>query len=491
MSRRALLAASLATLAATSAPCAEPGPDNGAWARFEDPAGAAAARAIVASDLPGDASIGSLAVDAGLLVVTGRLGDEHGSRWTTLGTEIAPPSGRGAADLRGATALRIQLASAVPRLLRVRLKGGDPQIASTGCYPVMIQQVTPTLIDYTIPLSAFTTPGWCGANAATVEQTLPAVERLEVTANDGPVGVVDFRIGHIDFLAETAPDPATPAEPDGRWRLAWGDDFDGAPGAPASPSHWLPDGDVSQDGRGHVALRPRPRAGLRATPGNALQSGRVEVRLRLPAAGADGVAPGMRLALQGLAPDAGAIVMLESDPRGRGLATGVDGPGAAAHAQRLRTPLAAPLDAGFHTIACEWDAGRIRWFIDGTLAQESRRDELPATAWAGIDRHPLALAVSVDEPADRRATAASDPRAALVLDEVRLWQRDDAAASAAPVLAGNRAATPASPVTVATAAATARRRLAAPPQQAAAAASTPSKHVVCEHSARYELMLCY
>ena len=489
MSRRALLAASLAALAATSAPCAEPGSDNGAWARFEDPAGAAAARAIVASDLPGDASIGSLAVDAGLLVVTGRLGDEHGSRWTTLGTEIAPPSGRGAADLRGATALRIQLASAVPRLLRVRLKGGDPQIANTGCYPVMIQQVMPTLIDYTIPLSAFTTPSWCGANAATVEQTLPAVERLEVTANDGPVGAVDLRIGHIDFLTEAEPEPATPAEPDGRWRLAWGDDFDGAPGAPASPSRWLPDGDVSQDGRGHVALRPRPRAGLRATPGNTLQYGRVEVRLRLPAASADGVTPGVRLALQGLAPDAGAIVMLESDPHGRGLATGVDGPGAAARAQRLRTPLAA-LDAGFHTVACEWDAERIRWFIDGTLAQESRRDELPAAAWAGIDQRPLALAVTVDEPADRRA--ASDPRAALVLDEVRLWQRDDAAAAAAPVLAGGRAATPATPVTVATAtAAVARRRLVAPPQQAAAPASAPSKHVVCEHSARYELMLCY
>lgn len=481
MCRHALLAASLAAMAATSARAADTGPDNGAWARFEGPAAAATARAVVASDLPGDATIASLAVDAGLLVVSGRLGNDHGSRWTTLGTEIAPASGRGATDLRGSTALRIQLASAVPRMLRVRLKGGDPQLANSGCYPVMIQQVTPTLVDYTIPLSAFSTPSWCGANAATVEQTLPAVERVEVTANDAPAGAVDFRIGHIDFLAETDATPA--AEPDGLWRLAWGDDFDGAPGAPASPARWQPEGDVSQDGRGHLALRPRARAdgrveraALRATPSGSLLSGRVEVRLRLPAAGADGVAPGVRLALQGLAADAGAIVMLESDPRGRGFASGVDGPGA--RAQRLRTPLAAPLDAGFHTVACEWDADRIRWFVDGALAQESRRDELPAATWAGIDQRPLALDVSID----------ADARASLLLDEVHLLQRDDAGTAAAPALAAARGGASSPPVAVATAT---RRRPVAAPQQSAAAASAPSKHVVCEHSARYELMLCY
>jgi len=494
MRRRATLPALLAVAAATSAMAAGSRPDDGAWARFDDVTSASSARAIVASDLPGDAAISSLGVDRGLLVVTGSLGNDHGSRWTTLGAEIASSAGRGAVDLRGSTALRIRLGSAVPRLLRVRLKGPDPQIANAGCYPVVIQQTTTTLTDYTIPLEAFSTPSWCGANAATVEQTLPEVERVEVTANDAPAGTVEFRVGHIDFLAETAPPPtapAAPAEPDARWRLAWGDDFDGAPGAAASSARWQPDGDVSQDGRGHLTLRPharadgRPeRAALRATLANSMLYGRVEVRLRVPDAGPADALTAVHLALQGLAPAAGAIVMLESDPRGSSFAVGLDVPGTPARGQRVRAPLAMPPDAAFHTIACEWEPDRIRWFVDGALAQERRRDEPIPAAWAGIEQRPLALEVS--------AGADGDGRAALVLDEVRVWQRDDLAALAAPVLAALRGGTPAPPVVVAAAA---RRRPAPAPAPVAAAtpvaSSAPSKRVVCEHSARYELMLCY
>ncbi len=491
MRRRVLLTALLAATAAAPALPAEPRPDDGAWARFDDLDSASAARAIVASDVPGDAAISSLAVDGGLLVVTGSLSDAHGSRWTTLGTEIAPASGPGAVDLRGSTALRIRLASAVPRMLRVRLKGGDPQLGNTGCYPVVMQQATPTLTDYTIPLSAFSTPSWCGPNAPTVDQTLPAVERVEVTANDTPAGAVDLRIGHIDFLAE-AP-AAAPAEPDGRWRLAWGDDFDGAPGAPASPARWQPDGDVAQDGLGHLALRPRPhadgwaaRTALRATPANTLLYGRVDVRLRVPA-DAGGVPSTVRLALQGATADAGAIVLLEGDAHGA-FATGLDAPGAPSRTTRLRAPLATPLDAGFHTITTEWEPDRIRWFVDGALAQERRRDELPANTWSGIDQRPLALDVSIVANGDRHAGAADDARAALVLDEVRVWQRDDLVAAAAQVLGTAHGGAPAPQVAVAAAP---RRRPVTTAANNSAAAPAPAKHVVCEHSARYELMLCY
>jgi len=493
MRRRATLPALLAVAAATSALAAGSRPDDGAWARFDDAGSASTARAIVASDLPGDAAISSIGVDRGLLVVAGSLGTDHGSRWTTLGAEIASSAGQGAVDLRGSTALRIRLGSTVPRLLRVRLKGPDPRIASAGCYPVVIQQTTPVVTDYTIPLEAFSTPSWCGANAATVEQTLPEVDRVEVTANDDPAGAVEFRVGRIDFLAEAAPAPAAPAvpaEPDARWRLAWGDDFDGAPGAAASPARWQPLGDVSQDGRGHLTLRPharadgRPeRAALRATLANSLLYGRVEVRLRVPEAAAPDAPTAVRLALQGLAPDAGAIVMLESDPRGSSFAVGLDVPGTPARSQRVRAPLAVPADAAFHTVACEWEPDRIRWFVDGALAQERRRDEPTAAAWAGIEQRPLALEVSAGADGSGRAT--------LVLDEVRVWQRDDLVAAAAPALAALRSGTPAPPVV----AAAAKRRPAPAPAPVAAAtpvaSSAPSKRVVCEHSTRYELMLCY
>ncbi|MFL6698236.1 MAG: family 16 glycosylhydrolase [Vitreoscilla sp.] len=482
MHRRSLLPALLAIAAATSALPAEPNLADRTWARFEDSAGPAPSHPIVASDVPGDAALSSLDVQGGLLVVTGTLGTDHGSRWTTLGAEISPSAGPGAVDLRGSTALRIRLASAVPRMLRVRLKGGDPRIANAGCYPVVIQQATPTPVDYTIPLAAFGTPGWCGANAATVEQTLPAVERVEVTANDAPAGAVDFRVGRIDFLAE----PPV-AEPDGRWHLAWGDDFDGAPGASPSPARWQTEGDVVQDGRGHLALHARmrsdgkpARAVLHATAANALVYGRIDVRLRLPASAGGAPGAALRLALQATVGDAGAIVLLEGEPGGGALAAGLDAAGGRARATHIRAALPMPPDGGFHTVSCEWEPDRIRWFVDGALVQERQRADELATTWNAFAQRPLALELSVRPDGDGRA-GTDDTGAALLIDAVQVWQRDDLAAAAAtgPV-----------PVRGSVVAAAARRR-AAPGSPPAAAASAPSRHVVCEHSTRYELMLCY
>lgn len=483
MHRRSLLAALLAIATATSALPAEPHLADRTWARFEDPSGPAASHPIVASDVPGDAALSSLGVQGGLLVVTGVLGTDHGSRWTTLGAEISPSASHGAVDLRGSTALRIRLASAVPRMLRVRLKGGDPQIANAGCYPVVIQQATPVPVDYTIPLAAFGTPGWCGVNAATVEQTLPAVERVEVTANDAPAGAVEFRVGRIDFLAE----PPAP-ESDERWHLAWSDDFDGAAGALPSSARWQTEGDVLQDGFGHLALQARTRsegkasrAVLLATAANALLYGRVDVRLRVPALRAGGTSATMRLALRGTGRDARAIVLLEGDSRGTSLAAGLDAPAAPGRATHLRAPLPMPSDADFHTVACEWEPDRIRWLVDGVLVQERQRDEELAPTWAAIAQRPLALELAVGADGDRR-TGSDDAGTALLVDRVQVWQRDAllAAASTGPGAARGGVALAAAP----------RRRATAglPP---VAAASAPSRRVVCEHSTRYELMLCY
>ena len=183
-------------LAATSAR-SEPGP--GGWARFDDASALEAARAIVASEAPGDAAIASLSLEDGRLTVRGVFGLDNGSRWSTLGAEIGPTGAQPGVDMSAASVLRIRLASAEPRPLRVRIKGGDRDIGSAGCYPVVVQMVTAAVADYVIPLSAFRSPGWCGPKAVTMEQTLHAVERVEVTANDGPAGPVTFSVGRIDF----------------------------------------------------------------------------------------------------------------------------------------------------------------------------------------------------------------------------------------------------------------------------------------------------
>jgi len=207
MRRRPLLAAVVACLAAAPTAFADAGREGPAWVRFDDPASLAAARPIVASEVPGDATLRALSVDAGLLHVDGALGLARGSRWATLGAEIAPAGIEAGADLSGAGVLRIRLASAVPRPLRVRIKGSDREIGNAGCYPVVVQMVAAAPADYVMPLSAFRAPGWCGAHAPTIAQTLHAVQRVEVTANDEPEGAVSFAVGRIEFLPDDAREP--------------------------------------------------------------------------------------------------------------------------------------------------------------------------------------------------------------------------------------------------------------------------------------------
>jgi hypothetical protein len=180
------------------------------WARFDDATALAAARAIVASEAPGDASVSSLSVEEGHLTVQGVFGLDNGSRWATLGAEIAPTDPEAGADMSTASVLRIRLASAEPRPLRVRIKGADRDIGSAGCYPVVVQMVTAAPADYVIPLAAFRSPGWCGAKAVSIEQTLHAVARVEVTANDGPAGPVSFSVGRIDFVDDEVKAPDLP-----------------------------------------------------------------------------------------------------------------------------------------------------------------------------------------------------------------------------------------------------------------------------------------
>jgi len=207
MRLRPFLPAMVACAIASPGLLARPGQGLEAWVRFDDPASLASVRAIVASEVPGDATLQSLSVDDGMLRVDGRLGLDRGSRWSTLGAEIAPDGVEAGADMSAARVLRIRLASAVARPLRVRIKGSDREIGNAGCYPVAVQMVTAAPADYLMPLSAFQSPGWCGTGAPSIGQALHAVQRVEVTANDEPAGGVDFSVGRIDFLADEASEP--------------------------------------------------------------------------------------------------------------------------------------------------------------------------------------------------------------------------------------------------------------------------------------------
>jgi hypothetical protein len=486
----------IACVIASSLPPAQAGPASGPWAHFDDASSLAAARAIVASEVPGDAAISSLSVDDGRLIVDGLLGLDNGSRWSTLGAEIAPANATSNADMSAASVLRIRLASAVARPLRIRIKGGDRETANAGCYPIVVQMVAAAPADYVIPLSAFRSPGWCGSKAVSIEQTLRSVRRVEVTANDEPVGPVSFSVGRIDFLADDW------NVPDRGWRLAWSDAFDGERGQPAARAAWQVDKaserGAALDGLGHLRLRAGVGTGLgsgavaiRSSSEHPITQGRTEVRLQVPEVATGDRPASVRIALHAPSAGSAAIVLLEASAGAEGFAVGLDGLGPQQAAFKMRTRVPNPLREHFFTIACDWDTNRIRWMVDGMVVQEATRGELPPSAWSALERAPLMLEISVDGTDGGHA---AEGYAALLVDSVRFWRYEAppdtvASASTAVPSSPSRSGSPASAALTATTAP--RRRSAGAGPAAAASAAAPSQRVVCEHSARYDLMLCH
>lgn len=184
------------------------------WADFKEPLQShlgAAVQPIAVSERSGDAVIGNLRVVDSAVRVEGRLSQANASQWATLGIEVGGEPRGLPVDLTAYETIRIRLASSTPRVLRIRLKGLDAQIQNAGCYPVMMQRVGPQPTDYVIPLSAFEPESFCGERGASVEQTLPAVARVEVTANEPSSEPVRFQVGRVEFL--DAPAGKAAAEP--------------------------------------------------------------------------------------------------------------------------------------------------------------------------------------------------------------------------------------------------------------------------------------
>lgn len=184
------------------------------WADFKEPMQShlgAPVQQLAMSERSGDASIAAVRVADAVVQVEGRLSTANASQWATLGIEVGGDARGVPVDLSAYEHLRIRLASATPRVLRIRLKGTDLRIQNAGCYPVMMQRVGPQLTDYVIPLSAFGPESFCGERGASIGQTLPAVARVEVTANEPSNEPVRFQVGRVEFMAaEPAPAPTAP-----------------------------------------------------------------------------------------------------------------------------------------------------------------------------------------------------------------------------------------------------------------------------------------
>jgi hypothetical protein len=209
---RRLTAAKLAACAVAFVHAAHAAPDTPLlWADFKEPMQShlgAPVQQLAMSERSGDASIASVRVADAAVQVEGRLSTANASQWATLGIEVGGDARGMPVDLSAYEHLRIRLASATPRVLRIRLKGTDLKIQNAGCYPVMMMRVGTQLSDYLIPLSAFGPESFCGERGASIAQTLPAVARVEVTANEPSAEPVRFQVGRMEFIAATPSGPA-------------------------------------------------------------------------------------------------------------------------------------------------------------------------------------------------------------------------------------------------------------------------------------------
>ncbi|MFL5478266.1 MAG: family 16 glycosylhydrolase [Gemmatimonadaceae bacterium] len=232
--------------------------------------------------------------------------------------------------------------------------------------------------------------------------------------------VVWICIAALPGCAGNTPAP-TPTGATGKWVQVWSDEFDGAAGARVDDSNWnyeLGDGcsagncgwgnnekeyytnspnNIALNGQGQlmVAARTAAAAGLACyygpcrytsgkitTRGKVLADpGRVEARIRLPAG--QGLWPAFWMLGSSFPavpwPQAGELDIMEnkgSEPRISSSA--VHGPGYSgntpfAHRQTLQ---GGTLSSDFHTFAVEWDAVRVRFFVDGAMHYTVDRDQM-------------------------------------------------------------------------------------------------------------------
>lgn len=161
-----------------------------------------ALEAFAYSEKAGDAVLEKFVVADGATRVTGSLGARSGSTWGGLALLVASGPGDKTVNLSSQRTLNIQLASPTATQLRVRILGNDKKIRDSGCYPVVMQKVTPAMQSYAIPLSGFAPETYCAAQGRTITDTAPAVGAVEVS--DPTVSAtprpVDFKVGRIEFL---------------------------------------------------------------------------------------------------------------------------------------------------------------------------------------------------------------------------------------------------------------------------------------------------
>src|SRR6266568_1298827 len=107
------------------------------------------------SEKAGDATFGKVAVASGVARVTGTIWPQKGSTWGGIGFTVSAANGGQPMDVSAYKTLTLQLAASAPGTLRIRILGDEKAIRDSGCYPIVVQPVTPELREYSISLERF------------------------------------------------------------------------------------------------------------------------------------------------------------------------------------------------------------------------------------------------------------------------------------------------------------------------------------------------
>lgn len=469
-------------------------------------------RAIAMSERVGDVALDSMDIKDGSAQIVGRLTNKNGSGWSTLGMEFGRSANTLTSSMSTYQNMRIRLSAPQASTVRIRLKGTDPKLQKTGCYPVMLQQIGTVPTDYIIPLASFEVERYCAGEGATPETTLPDLVAVEVTVNAPSDAPIRFAVGRIDFLRTHAALPQTDnrVERGAEWKLAWSEEFDAPGSKPPDASRWLVQRTLQRaaegkppsarellhDGQGHLSMQ-LPAADsigslrLLSKPSGVMLYGRVEVRFKPPASRAVNA----RIALQGAPltdlpwPDAGEIVLAEVNAAQRHITVGLIGPDLLEGDALTAIPIDDGFASKFHTATLEWEPGHLRWLLDDVVVKDIQREQLPASAQPTFDQWPYLLQFGVESASsanDAIPTSKSPNGLALQVDSVRMYKRADLASAAAERLAiwQEQNVTQYIP----------NERPQQSKQQVKAAATQPAqptRQVVCNRDNKYGLLMCH
>jgi hypothetical protein len=131
------------------------------------------------SEQANDASIDKKEFADGVVTFSGQVGLGKGSQWAGIGFWAPVFKDLKTMDATKYKSVTFKLASTAGTL-RLRIAGGDQAARSGGCYPVVMQEVTPTLAEYTIPLEKFKAESWCGPKAIAVPDTMKSFYGYEI-----------------------------------------------------------------------------------------------------------------------------------------------------------------------------------------------------------------------------------------------------------------------------------------------------------------------